>query len=139
MSIADDIRNAPDQTYASVKVREWGGLEVRLKSWNAGDRCDFDAETSFLEENIEADDRSRLLWARAVARSVVNEDGSLAFACPTIKQLRDATKEGGDLTAALKVYIDLSGKNAKGLIRLFRIVSDLNALTEEDEAEIEKN
>lgn len=123
---------------AAVRMPEMGGVVLKLKAWTAGERVDFDTETAFLEEHLEETQRRRLLMPRAVVWSLVDDDGQKVYDVPALTELRKAAKEGR-LDEALAVYRVLEGKRAKAVQRLYNAVSDLNALSEEDEEDAEGN
>jgi hypothetical protein len=135
---AKAILEAADITIANVMVREWGNIKVRLKSWTAADRCDFDVESSAIEATLGEEEAGRLLIPRAVAWSVVDDDGAWAFARvggKAVRKLATADK----VKEACAHYEAVAGKNSVGLMRLWRVVSRLNGLTDEDEEDLEKN
>jgi len=134
---AQQIEDAPERIYMNIYVRDWK-LNVRLRSWNAGERADFDAESALLREHLEEDDYARLVVPRALAHSMVDSDNYLLFPPPGIKALRKAVKDK-KLDEALAKYWLLEKKGAKPLAKLYDKICDLNALSEVDEDEIEKN
>lgn len=135
--IAKAIAAVEDRMHANVRVAEWG-MSVRLRSWTGGDRAEFDAETELLKTHLDQAESEKLMIPRAVAWSIVDEAGNLAFELPTRTKLRELAKEDR-IREGLKVYLDLMAKSSKALLRLYRIVSDISALDEEVEIEIEKN
>ena len=137
-SIAQQILDRADVQIARIRVPEWD-LSVRVRGWTAGERADFDSETLFLEEVLGEAEGGALVGARAVAWSIVNEDGSRAFATPRLETLRRLHADGKSIEAAIKVYRQLTEKSSRGLGRVVRVVNDLNGLSDDSEIVIEKN
>lgn len=135
--LAQKILDAPERVFLNIYVRDWK-LNIRLRSWSAGDRADFDAEAAFLRDHLEEEEYSRLVVPRAIAHSLVNAENQLLFPPPGVKALRKAAREK-TLDKALANYWALERKGAKPLAKLYNHVCDMNALSEVDEEEIEKN
>lgn len=135
---AREILDAPDTIIANVMVREWRNLRVRLRSWTAADRIQFDAESSALDATLGGEEANGLLIPRAVAWSVIDDAGAWAFprvGGETIRKLK--TPEA--VKAACEAYLTLARKNSAGLMRLWKIVAEHNGLLEDDEEDMEKN
>ena len=144
VDVAQAVIDAADGIVANVYVSDWK-FKVRLRSWSAGDRADFDAESDFFREHLDEELCQRLVVARAIAHSMLGSSDSLAFPPPSLNQMRKAIKAAGKAPAGevlepfLKPYRLLDAKGAKPTQKLYKIICDLNALTEEAEVELEGN
>lgn len=111
----DQILGAADLPTVEVDVPEWGGT-VRLGTLRARDRDAFEA-------SLIAKDGKRAglenMRARFVALCIQDDDGNRMFS--------DAEIEA------------LGGKSAKAVEKLFVEAQKLNALSDEDVKELEKN
>jgi hypothetical protein len=104
---------ADDLPHKDVKVREWGGT-VRVRTMTASERDKWEAETYGGEKMNTADFR-----ARFVAICLVDDKGARLF---TDKEV-----------AAL------GQKSASALQRVMTVAQELNAITDGDIEELEKN
>jgi len=111
---AEAILSADDKRIVSVEVPEWGGI-VYLRTITGRERDEF--ESAALDASKRGDLRG--LRAFLLALCICNEDGERIF------KDDDAPK--------------LAQKNAAVLDRLFTRAQELNALTERDINEIQKN
>lgn len=110
----EQILAADDMKSVVVTVKEWGG-EVRVRSMSAGDRDAFEMETF---KNREAGVMVNMR-ARLVAFTLVDESGALLFTPDEIEAL--------------------GKKSAAAMQRVYVAASKLNAFTDDDVAELEKN
>jgi len=154
-TILDHIREAPDREYANVLVREWGNLPVRLRSWSAIDRMNFDTESAAIAGVLGDEEADKLFTVRAVAWSIVDKLNEPAIPRPSVKALLSAAKAKREAEAkkdeaelvrireevdqVLGTYLTLAGKSLKGMLRLWRIVAEFNGMGDDEDEEIEKN
>jgi len=113
----NEILSAADLIYEDIDVPEWGGL-VRICSLSGADRDAW--EMSLMKhpgESKEVDLQN--MRARLVAKSVVDETGKRIFSDTDV--------------------IGLGKKSARALMRVFDAAVKLNAVSEADIEEIEKN
>lgn len=110
MLTKDQILGAPDLHVTRVEVPEWGG-EVFLRAFTLADRLELEARPDSTDIAAAS--------ANAVAIALCDAEGTRLFAADEI----------GALT----------GKNANVLLRLFKQVAQINALSSRDIAEIVKN
>jgi hypothetical protein len=137
-SLHDRIMQEPDAAVGQMFVKEWNNQLIRLRTWTAGDKADFDDETSLLQSHLSLQDRERLATPRIVAWSIIDDKDQLVFKPPTMQELRDAIDKGR-LPDALAVYYKLLAKRSSALSRIYKVVCKLNALDEDTQIELEKN
>lgn len=123
MSLRDRILAAEDRPHRDVATPEWaaaGVPMVRIITMSADDRDSWEAAALLSRARAEGTARLRGLRAELVARCAVDpENGERIFG-------------EGDIEA-------LGRKSAKALGRLFNIATELNAVTEAEVKELEKN
>ena len=110
------ILAAEDRPFRDVEVPEWGGT-VRIRSISGSDRDQFEA--ALLAARKHGADTAPNVRASFAAYCIVDEGGNRIFS-------------EGDIDA-------LGDKSAAALERVFAAIQELNALSEADVAELEKN
>ncbi|GGM55454.1 hypothetical protein GCM10012275_28230 [Longimycelium tulufanense] len=113
----EQILKANDRKTVDVYVPEWSGT-VRLRSLTAKERDDYEASCHEMKNGV-AVPKIENVRARLVALSAVDEDGNCMF------------KSASDL-------LDLSGKAATPINRLFYAAAKLSGLRPEDIKELEQ-
>jgi hypothetical protein len=109
----EQILAAVDKPTQDVGVPEWGG-DVRIRTMSASERDKWEGET-YGEGKVNTVD----FRARFVALCIVDEKGDRMFTDADVAQLGE--------------------KSAAALQRVFNAAQTLNALTNKDVAELEKN
>jgi hypothetical protein len=104
---------ADDLPHKDVRVKEWGGT-VRVRTMTASERDKWEAETYGGDKMNTADFR-----ARFVALCLVDEKGNRMFSD--------------------KEVAALGQKSASAMQRLLTVAQELNAITDGDVEELEKN
>ena len=115
----EGILKADDLPSEDVEVPEWGGV-VRVRTMTGAERDEFEATVYSPDadgKKIKVD-RSNFR-AKLLCGCIVDDDGNRMFS------LQDITV--------------LGAKSAKALQRVFDVAQALNGLSEEAQAEIEKN
>ncbi|MFL5328402.1 MAG: hypothetical protein ACJ8C4_05765 [Gemmataceae bacterium] len=114
-----DIRGQTQRTYQTIRIPEWENSKIRLRSWTLKERIAFKAAHRKRKEEVDEEVAEAQCWAFAAIMSICDERGELIM----------KTSDVDDL-------IDL---HSKAIERIYDMVNATNALSEDEETEIEKN
>ena len=110
----DEILGADDLKRETVDIPEWGG-EVLLRELRGRERDAFEEGSLDKQRNVSMVN----MRARLVALSAIDEEGERLFTA--------------------KEALELGGKSATALNKLFEVCCKLSGITETDVDELEKN
>jgi len=128
----NDILDANDLPTEDIKIPEWGGCTVRVKTLTGAERDafeDFITNRNGKKSKITTQDAR----ARLVARTVVDEQGNLMFTPDKyINRRGKRTYVPGDIPALTK-------KSAAALDRIFSVAMQLCGMKQEDIEDLTEN